>query len=84
MGLTQGFFKVLPAMLELEMCEILCEPFKNRDSVSYSSPALLYTSRAGVQNQIFWGLIFPVLDPQAGDPDVGLGPLASWGEPLPL
>ena len=36
-GLTQGSFKALSAMLGLEMCEILCAPFRYGDSVSSSS-----------------------------------------------
>ena len=36
-GLTQGSCKALSAMLGLEMCEILCAPFRYGDSVSSSS-----------------------------------------------
>ena len=31
-----------------------------------------------------WGLVFLVLEPQAGEPNVGLRPLVPWGEPLQL
>ena len=35
-------------------------------SVSYSPPALSYINPAGLQIWIFWGLVFPVQDPQEG------------------
>ena len=56
------------------MCEILC--VLTEESLSYSSCSVLYTSPAGLQSPVFWGLIFLVQDPQAGEP-VGLVP---WGE----
>ena len=36
------------------------------------------------QRQTFWRLIFPVLDLQAREPNVGLGPLTPWGVYLQL
>ena len=56
-GLTQGSFKALSAMLGLEVCEILCAPFRCGDSVSSSS--------SGLQSQMFWG------SPRTGPPGWG-------------
>ena len=66
------------------MCDILCSSFKSGVSVSYSPLALSYTSLAGLQSQTFWGLAFPVENPQAWEPDVRFRSLAPWGEPLQL
>ena len=52
--------------------EILCSPFKSEVSISSSRLGLLKLSPAGLQSQMLWGLIFPVQDPQAGEPDMGL------------
>ena len=65
-------------------CEILCSPFKSGVSICPSPLGLLKVSPAGLQSQTFWGLIFPVKDPQAGEPSVELRPFTPWGEPLAL
>ena len=57
---------------EFCMCPLRAE------SVSKSPPALLNTSSTGFQSQTFWGLPFLVQDPQAGEPNVGVRPLAPW------
>ena len=44
------------------------------ESVSYSLLTLQYASPAGLEIQTFWGLIFLVQHPQAGEPNVGLNP----------
>ena len=54
------------------------------DPASDSSPALPHASSPDLQSQMFWGLVFLVQDPRAGEPDVGLGSLAPWGKPLGL
>ena len=64
------------------MRETLWVPFKSGVSISHSPLPLWKVSPAGFQSQIFWGLIFLVLDPWAGDLSVGLRPLAPWGEAL--
>ena len=38
------------------------------ESPSHSSLALLKVSPAGLQSQMFWGLVFPVQDPWLGSP----------------
>ena len=43
---------------------------------------LLQLSLNGLQSQMLWGLIFPVLDPRAGEPDVALNTLTPVGETL--
>lgn len=45
--------------------------------VSYSLLALL-----NVKAKYFGAFIFPVQDPKAEEPNVGLGPLGSWGKSL--
>lgn len=57
-GLTQGSLKALSAMLGLEVCKILCEPFRCGDSVSSSS--------SGLQSQMLWESL-----PSAGPPGCG-------------
>ena len=54
------------------------------ESLSYNPPALLNVSLTGFQRWKFWGLIFPTQDPQAGEPNVGLRTLFSWGGLLQL
>ena len=84
-GLMQTPFKLLllpwlpwvPEHVGFCMCPL-------RVSSSHSPLGLLKVSPAGLQNQTFWSLIFPTQDPWAGDPEVGLRPLASWGEPPQL
>ena len=61
--------------------EILCTPFKSEVSISPSPVGLLRLSPAGLQSQMLWGLIFLVLDPQVGEPDVGLRTLTPVREP---
>ena len=63
-------------------CEIFCAPFRSEVSIPYSLLGLLKVRPAGLQSQMLWGLIFPGQDPQAGESDVGLGPLTLVGEPL--
>lgn len=62
--------------------QFLCESFENGVSVLYSPLALLYASSTGHQSYMFWELVFPVQDPQAGDPNMELGPLTSGEECL--
>ena len=83
-GLTQASFKVLPLCKDSEHVRFLCAPFKSRVLFSYSPLALPYASPAGLQSLAFRGLITPVQDPQAGEPNAGLRPLTPWGEPLQL
>ena len=45
--------------------------------------ALWLSQKSSLQNQKFWGLIFPVQDPWAGEP-LGLRHHVLWGEPLQL
>ena len=46
---------------------------------SCGAPALKPT---GLQSQMLWGFLFPMPDPQAGDPVLGLRTLTPVGEPL--
>ena len=63
-------------------CEILCVPFKNGVSISPSPTLLLHTSHTGLQCQMAWRFLLPMLDPQAWWPDTGLRTLTHVGESL--
>ena len=71
MGLTQAPFNLLPLCWDLKCVRFNICPLR-AESVSYSSLALLDISPAGFQSQMFWGLIFLMQEPWAGEPDVGL------------
>lgn len=78
------FFQIIASVLGLRACEILHVPFKSGVSVSYGLVALLYASSAGLQDQMFWGLVSLVQDSWAGKTDVRLGPITPWEELLQL
>ena len=84
MGLIQAPFTLPLLPCGPRVCEILCAPFNGGVSVSYGPLGLLYVSPTDLQSQMLWGLIFPVQDPWAGEPDMVLGLLVPWGEPLQL
>ena len=65
-GFYLGFFQITASVLGLGVCEILCAPFKGGVSLSYSPLALLYSSPAGLQSHMFWGVVFPVQDLRLG------------------
>ena len=48
----------------------LCASSKSGVSVFPSPVEFLWSSPAGLQSQMLWGLFFPVSDPQTGEPDV--------------
>lgn len=48
--------------IALFACQILCAPWVE----------FLQLRPAGFQSQMLWGLLFPKLEPQAGEPDLGL------------
>lgn len=68
------------SVLELRANGVLCMSFKRRDLVSHSHSALLAVNLTGPQNQMLWELLSLVCAPQAGEPDVCLGPLVPQGE----
>ena len=70
-----GFFQATGSMLGLRTCVILHAPFKRGVSISLSHPALPYTSRAGLQNQMFWGLSSWCSPPRLGSLVCVLDPL---------
>ena len=55
----------------------LCVPFKSRVSYLHGPLVLPKVSPTGLQSQIFRGVIFPVQNPQAGEPNRCLKQLAS-------
>ena len=62
--------------LSPRVCGSLCVPFNKSDvSVSPNPVGLLQLSPAGLQSQMVLG-VFQVLDPLAGQPDMGLRTLA--------
>ena len=62
--------------------EILCVTFKSEVSITPSPVGLLQLSPTDLQSRMLWGLVFTVLDPWAGGPDMGLRILIPVGEPL--
>ena len=73
-------FQAAASALGLRESKFVCNPLKNRVSVSHTPPALPDISPTGFQTQILWVFIFPVQVSQAGEPDVELRPLApQWG-----
>ena len=83
-GSDSGSFQITASALGPQVCEILCVPFDSGVSISHSPLTPPKISPTGFQSQTFCGLIFPVQNSGAGEPNVGLGPLAPWGEPLQL
>ena len=65
-GSDPGSFQISASALGLRVCEILCAPFKSGVPIPHSPLGLLNVSPAGLQGQMFWGLIFPLQDPRAG------------------
>lgn len=73
------------SVLSSGACEISCAPFKNEVFIwEHSSLALLYASLAGLQSQMFLGLIFLVQNSLDGVHDVRLRPFVPWGDPMQL
>lgn len=62
--------------------KILCVPLKSEVFISLSPVGLLQLSSIDLQRQMLWELIFPVPDPWAGDPNMGLRTLSPMGQPL--
>ena len=62
--------------------KILFVPSKNGDSVSPSPVEVLQSNPTGLQSQISWGLLIPLLDPQAWKPDRELRTITTVGELL--
>ena len=56
-------------------------PFKRNTWASRSPLSLSATILAGFHSQKLWILLFSTLEPWAGDPGVGPGPLVPQGEP---
>ena len=75
-------YQITSSVLRPSAGEALCAPFKSVISISPSPLGLLHLSPAALQNQVLWGPIFPVLDPWAGEPNVGLRTLTPVGKPL--
>ena len=60
----------------------LYAPSKSGISVSLSPVEFLRTKPAALQKQMLWGLLLPLPDLQAGEPDVGLKTFTPVVEPL--
>lgn len=73
-GSDIGSLQITAFSLSPRAFENLCTHFKCRVSISHSPLALLKVRPVGLQGQIFWGLIFLVLDPQTGELMWGLDP----------
>ena len=68
--------------LDLDAHNTLCMPSKRGVSVSPSAVEFLCSNTTGLQSQILWGLLLLLLDPWAGQSNVGLGKFTSVGELL--
>ena len=80
-GSDPGSFQTTASALGLGTCGILHVPFKSR--VCFLRPSsFLNLSPDSFQCQMFWEPVFPVQDAQAREPDMGVRPLAPWGESL--
>ena len=64
--------------------ETLCAPSKCTQGISVSpSPmGLLHSNLTSLQSRMLWGLLLPVLDLQAGEPNMELRTLTPVGETL--
>ena len=62
--------------------ENLCAPSKSGVSVSPTPVEFPRSDPTGLQSQILWGLLLPLPDPQAREPDVGLITFTPVGELL--
>lgn len=69
-GSESGSFQLTASARSLRACGILCTPFRDRVSVSYSLTALPYMSPTGLQSQMGWALW--VHESWAGIPSVRL------------
>ena len=77
-----GSYEVTAFSLGPSVHETLCAPSKSGVFVFPSPMEFLPSSPAGLQSQMLWGLLLPMSDPQAGEPDMGLRTLTPVGEPL--
>ena len=77
-----GSYEITAFALGPGMREILCVPFESEVSIPPNPVKLLQSSPTGLQNQVLWGLLFPILDPWAGRPAVGFRTLTPVREPL--
>ena len=73
-GSDPVFSQMTASALGPKVCEPLRAPFNRRVSVPHSPLTLRKVSPAGFQSQMSCGLVFPVQDAWAGEPDMGLSP----------
>ena len=71
-GVAKAPIKLLLLPLVSVRVRFFCEPFSSEVSISCNSVEFLQSSPAGLQIQMLWGFLFPVLDPWARGPEVGL------------
>ena len=79
-----GSYQITASALGPGAGEVLCALLESGVTISLSPLGLLKVSPTGLQSQMLWGLIFPVLDSWAGEPNMGLRPLTPLGETLQL
>ena len=75
-GLTHASFKLLLLPWVLKYMRFFVSLLQ--DSLCFPQPT------GSPESQMFWGLVFPVQDPQAWELIVGLWHIAPWGEPRQL
>ena len=66
-----GSYEVTAFSLGPSVHETLCVSSKRGVSLSPSPVEFLQSSPTGLQSWMLWGLLLPMPDPQAGEPDVG-------------
>ena len=78
-NLAQALLKLLLFSLSPGVHTTLCLASRSVGSIYASLVEFLWTSPTGIQSQILWGFLLLVLDPQAGESDMGHWTFTSVG-----
>ena len=81
-GSDPGSFLITASAQGLTVCEILCVPFKSGVSNSHGPPGHSKVKPHWPSKPNILGACLPSAEALGWGPDMGLRPLASWGEPL--
>ena len=81
-GSIPDFYQITALDLGPSAHEFCVCPVRVKSFVSPSPVGLSKLSPTDLQSQMFWGLVFPVQDPWAGEPNVGLRTLTSMEKSL--
>lgn len=83
-GSYPGSFQFTASVLGLGSCEILHEPFKGGNLCFLQPSTSPKRKPASRQSQAFWGLVFTVQEPWAGELSVALRTLGCSGRTLAI